>query len=295
MASTPSTPDHPFLVTAAGGGGLTPAQVRHPRFAKPSRGVRLPANVPPTPALLSEAALDVAPEHATLCDVEAARHWDLPLPPWIGLDKDRPVGVAVPRGRVRQRRAGVRGRRLELPSDHVVTAGGLVVTTPARTWVDCGEFVPVPHLVAMGDAILRRGLASESELDELLRWARGRRGVVSARTARPLLDPRAESPSESLVRCHLVQAGLPRPVCNLDIVEDGEWLARADLAWPAQRVIVEYDGVVHLDEARRRSDAARRNLLQDRGWLVIVLTARDLAHPHEFIALVRSALASRTP
>ena len=295
MASSSSSPDRPFLVTAAGGGGLTPAQVRHPRFAKPSRGVRLPADMPPTPALLSEAALDVAPEHATLCDVEAARHWDLPLPPWIGLDDHRPIAVAVPRGRVRQRRRGIRGRRLELPDSHLVVVEGLPVTTPARTWVDCAELVPVPYLVAMGDAILRRRLAGERELDDMLRWARGRRGVVAARTARPLLDPRAESASESVVRCHLVQAGLPRPVCNLDIVVGGEWIARADLAWPAQRVIVEYDGMTHLDEVRRRSDAARRNLLQDRGWLVIVLTARDLARPHEFVALVRSALDSRTP
>ena len=97
------------------------------------------------------------------------------------------------------------------------------------------------------------------------------------------------------MRCHLVIAGLPRPMCNLDIVVEGEWLARADLAWPEQRVIVEYDGQGHLNEARRRTDAVRRNLLQDRGWLVIVLTARDLAHPEEFIRLVRSALMSRSP
>ena len=294
MTSSPPPPDRPFLVTAAGADGLSPAQVRHPRFVRPSRGVRLPAGASPTPALLAQAALAVAPESATLSDIAAARHWSLPLPPWLGLDDQRPVPVAVPRGRVRQRRAGVRGRRLELPADHLVTVDGLTVTTPARTWVDCAELMPVPHLVAMGDAMLRRRLASEADLDGLLRWAKGRRGVVAARTARPLLDPRAEAPSESIVRCHLVQAGLPKPICNLDIVVDGEWLARADLAWPAQRVIVEYDGMTHLDESRRRSDAARRNLLQDRGWLVIVLTARDLARPHEFVALVRSALAART-
>jgi len=292
MASTSSGPDRPFTTTAAGVAGLTPAQLRHPRFVRPSRGVRLPAGSVASAGLLSEAALVVAPEHATLCDVAAARHWALPLPPWIGLNVDRPIAVAVPRGRVRQRRTGVRGRRLELPGDHLVTFHGLAVTTPARTWVDCGEFLPVPHLVAMGDAILRRRLADQAQLDAMLRWARGRRGVVAARTARPLLDPRSESAPESLVRCHMVLAGLPRPVCNLDIVEDGEWLARADLAWPDQRVIVEYDGNVHLDEARRRADAARRNLLQDRGWLVIVLTARDLAHPHQMVALVRSALRS---
>ena len=294
MPGTNESPDQPFLVTAAGADGLTPAQVRHSRFPKPSRGVRLPQGAMPSPELLAQAALTAAPEHAALVDIAGARHWGLPLPPWIGVDSAGPVAVAVPKGHVRQRRSGVRGRRLELPPEHLVEVGGLTVTTPARTWVDCAEFVPLPYVVAMGDSLLRRRLAEARELDVILRWARGRRGVVAARTARPILDPRSESPSESVVRCHLVLAELPRPVCNLDIVEGGEWLARADMAWPEQRVIVEYDGMVHLDEARRRSDAARRNLLQDRGWLVIVLTARDLARPHEFVTLVRSALEART-
>jgi very-short-patch-repair endonuclease len=92
-----------------------------------------------------------------------------------------------------------------------------------------------------------------------------------------------------------VQAGIPRPVCNLDIVVEGEWLARADLAWPENRVIVEYDGAVHLDERQRRADAARRNLLQDAGWLVITFTAADLRRPWAMANLVRSALNSRPP
>jgi very-short-patch-repair endonuclease len=71
----------------------------------------------------------------------------------------------------------------------------------------------------------------------------------------------------------------------------GEWLARADLAWPAQRVIVEYDGLVHLDEQRRRSDAQRRNLLQEAGWLVIVFTAADLKRPWTMAPMVLNARA----
>ncbi len=232
-----------------------------------------------------------------LCDLSAATFWNLPLPPWIGLSDDLPVAVARPAGaqRQRQRRRGVRGRRLRLPSEHVVTRDGLLVTSPARTWLDCAEFLPIEHVVAMGDVVLRRRLCAWDECAAIVRWGRGRRGVLVARQALPLLDARAESPSESLVRCHLLLQGIPRPVCNLDIVVDGEWLARADLAWPECRVIVEYDGSVHLSEARRRSDAARRNLLQDAGWLVIVFTASDLGRPWAMANLVRSALKARTP
>lgn len=245
--------------------------------------------------MLQDAALLGAPETAVLCDVSAAHRWDLPLPLWLAPELGgQPVGVAVQRGLDRQRRRGVRGRRLTLPPEHLTIYRGQSLTTPARTWLDCAELLPPEHLVAVGDVILRRRLAEVVDLEAMIRWGRGRRGVTTARLVLPLLDAAAESPQESITRYHLMAGRLPRPVCNLDIIVAGEWLARADLAWPAQRVIVEYDGADHLDERRRRSDAARRNLLQDRGWRVIVFTASDLRHPHAMVALVRSALESRS-
>jgi hypothetical protein len=274
---------------------MSARQVRHPRFAHPSRGVRLAAHSTPSAPILETAALLAAPSDAVLCDVSAARFWGLPLPPWIGLEVDtRPVGIAVPRGHVRQRRTGVHGRRLTLPPEHLTRHAEVTVTLPSRTWLDCAETLPIEHVVAMGDAMVRRGLADDAELRRMVAWGKGRRGIRNTRRALGMLDPAAESPSESIVRCHLVLDGIPRPVCNLDIVVDGEWLARADLAWIEERVIVEYDGADHGHELRRRSDAARRNLLQDRGWLVIVFTARDLARPGAMADLVRSALRSRT-
>ena len=71
----------------------------------------------------------------------------------------------------------------------------------------------------------------------------------------------------------------------------GRWIARADMACGTRRrSIVEYDGAVHLTEERRRSDAARRNLLQAAGWYVIVLTARDLKHPEATVHSSEAAL-----
>jgi very-short-patch-repair endonuclease len=71
------------------------------------------------------------------------------------------------------------------------------------------------------------------------------------------------------------------------------WLARVDLAWLAERVIVAYDGIVHLDNAQRLRDAARRNALQGAGWLVITFTSADLGKPLDVILMVRRALVSR--
>jgi hypothetical protein len=240
----------------------------------------------------ADAIVQAATHPTALCDLLAARHWALPVPVWA-TRPDRPVAAAVAAGNGRQQRQGVRGRRLLLPPAHVTVHDGLPVTTPARTWLDCAEFLPLADLVAMGDALLRRGMAEEKELAEMVRWGRGRRGVATARRAVRLLDPGAESPGESRTRVALVTGGLPRPVCNVDIVEDGVWLARADLTYEEHKVIIEYDGRVHEDETQRRRDALRRNLLQQHGWLVIVFTADDLRHPGRMVQIVRSALESR--
>lgn len=296
MATTPNDPPTSFLVTAGGAVGVSRKAARGPSFVAPSRGVRYRADAADPVAAAAEAALLVTRSGSLLCDVSAAAHWSVPLPHWLaGGRGNRPVAVAVEPGGAHPDRRGVRGRRLDIPEEHQCVDRGVRVTTPERTWLDCAEVIPVEHVVAMGDAMLRRGLATQESLARMVAWGRGRRGVVAARRALRWLDARAESPQESVVRCHLLMGGIPRPVCNLDIVVGGEWLARADLAWPEEQVIVEYDGAVHLSEAQRRADAARRNLLQERGWLVIVLTARDLRHPEQMVALVRSAIRSRAP
>lgn len=283
-----------FLVSAHGADGLTREALRTRAYLSPARGVRIPADsADPALSRLSAAALGSAPA-AVITDISAARLWWLPLPPWIGLhDDELPVSVALAAGPNRPRRNGVRGRRLRLPADHVTTHRELTVTTPARTWLDCAALIPVEYIVAMGDVVLRRFPEQGELLESITRWGSGRRGIIAARQALPWLDARSESPGESIVRAHLVLGGVPRPRCNLDIFDAGMWIARADLAWPAQKVIVEYDGAAHLDEKRRRSDAQRRNLLIDAGWIVLTFTAADLRRPHAMVQLVRSALDSR--
>lgn len=282
-----------FTVTAAGAPGLSPDDVRSRAFVAPSRGVRYPVTVADIDLARASAALIVAPDDAVLCDVSAARNLDLPLPPWIGLNDADPVGIAVPAGTGRPQRSGVRGRRLLLPQGHLVEHRGMRMTSVARTWVDCAALMPTEHLVAMGDAAVHRDLVTVPQLQGMVAWARGRRGVTSARRALDLLDGRAESPGESLVRVVLMMCGIPRPICNLNVHHLGSWLARVDMAWPHHRVIVEYDGAVHLPESQRRKDALRRNLLQDAGWTVIVFTAADLRHPERMAALVRAAFSRR--
>lgn len=280
-----------FPVTTDGAGELTHRQTRSTRFRMPSRGVRVRADVPDSLQLAVDAALTGCVPGSVVVGITAARLWGLPVPPWLA--EGRPVELAVPPGDAHARRRGVRGRRLDVPDWQAVVLDGRLVTTVARTWVDCAAMLRLPQLVAMGDAALNRDLVSAAELQRILHWAYRRRGVATARLAWPLLDGRSESTGESILRVGLLGEGVPRPVCNLDVVVDGQWLARVDLAWPDWRIAVEYDGIVHLEDQARRKDARRRNLLLEHGWIVITATADDLRRPWIIATQVRAALLSR--
>ena len=108
-----------------------------------------------------------------------------------------------------------------------------------------------------------------------------------------LVDGRSESPPESWVRLSCALAGLPAPVLQLEVVEDGAWLARVDLAWPDQRLIVEYDGEYHLDGRQIAEDDVRLAALVAAGWHVIRLSAADLRQMDDVVTRIAAAL--RTP
>ena len=268
---------------------MTAREVRSRQFVSPSPGIRVRKEVADAPSTRVDAAVLGCPQEVVLTDLTAAWAWGLPLPPWLQ-GGEPSTSLAVAAGSSHSRREGVRGRRLRLPDEHLQELDGRVVTTPARTWVDCAAELPLGHLVAMGDVILRRSLATLNELHRMCQWAFRRRGVKNARLALAMLDPGAESPGESLVRVILVTGDLPRPLCNVDVYSDRTWLARVDLLLEEHRVVIEYDGQVHLPEDQRRRDALRRNLLQDAGYLVIVFTAADLQRPERMRDLVRRAI-----
>ena len=101
---------------------------------------------------------------------------------------------------------------------------------------------------------------------------------------------------ESRLRMLLVLAGLPEPVVNLIVRNaDGSWRRRFDLSYPALKLIIEYDGRQHAEDARQwQSDLKRREELDALGWRIIVITARDLYEDPEgvLIRVRESALSS---
>ena len=87
-------------------------------------------------------------------------------------------------------------------------------------------------------------------------------------------------------------AGMPEPVVQHEVFDGGRRIARIDLAYPELRIAIEYEGDGHrTDKEQWRRDIQRQRDLEDRGWIVIRLTQRDLHEGREsLITRIRRAI-----
>jgi hypothetical protein len=98
---------------------------------------------------------------------------------------------------------------------------------------------------------------------------------------------------ESRTRLALVLGGLPPPRSHVT-VQDGEFVARLDLAYDDIWLGIEYMTAHTISSAAFAADLTRHNRLQAMGWTVLRFTAADvLRHPERLVARVRTALNQR--
>jgi len=82
---------------------------------------------------------------------------------------------------------------------------------------------------------------------------------------------------ETRLRLLLAASGLRRPISQYEVRDaDGVFVARVDLAYPRQRLALEYDGDHHRGRATFRRDVARLNELRLCGWTVLRFTSDDV-------------------
>ena len=183
----------------------------------------------------------------------------------------------------------VRVRRAEFSDGDVEQRDGVPVTSALRTAWDVAGLESFGTAVAALDAMVRAGSVSMSELVTQAEAGAGRWGVVRVRRAVGLVDPRAESPPESRVRVALVVAGLT-PVPQFEVWSAGAFLGRVDLAFPDERVLVEYEGAHHFEDSQIVRDDERFARLEAAGWRVVRLSAADLRDLDGVVVRVRAAL-----
>ena len=196
--------------------------------------------------------------------------------------RSSPVSWAGPRG--------TRVHRTDLRPWEVEVHDGVPVTTAARTAWDVAAIEPVGTAVATLDAMVRAGAVDLADLHRSVELGAGRRGVVRVRRAVPLVDPRAESAPESRVRVALVLAGID-VVPQFEVRDGAVLLGRVDLAVPAARLAIEYEGAHHFAGNQIVRDDARIARLEAAGWRVVRLSAVDLRDLDAVVARVRAALA----
>ena len=270
---------------AVAAGVLTPRRLRGAAVRRLFRNVYVDPRRPVTHLLRCQAASLGLPEEVVITGRSAATVCGVPLA-W----PDDEVEVVVPLTSRVSRSAGLHVRRTDLePAEWGPWAFGRLATE-LRIGLDLLLARPVLDSVPDLDAVLRAGLVDRQRLQQELR-RRSDNGIVVARRAFSLADPRSGSLPESRLRVILALDGL-EPVPQYRIRLQGNVVASADLAFPERRVAVEYDGDWRDGEAwALNRDRHRLNQVQEAGWRVVFVTAPMLRNPRQVVAAVRAALA----
>jgi hypothetical protein len=205
-----------------------------------------------------------------------------------GFDTEEPPDLHVlspPGSRLRSTDGLVVHRRDGAP---LVNVGQRLATSPAWTAVEVARSLRRPRALATLDAALRSGTCRRVELWRAAAQQSRRRGIVAVRDLIPLADGLAESPMESEARLAMIDGGLPTPVLQYEIVDGDGVVRRVDFAWPAARVVVEYEGVdFHSGAEAMRRDRRRQAALLDVGWTVLPIVFDDVRYrAREFVARI---------
>jgi len=192
------------------------------------------------------------------------------------------VELTVP-GPSRRRGRGLRVHRTTwLPACDVTEVDGLPVTSVARTLLDLGAVVPARQVERAFDQADVANVLDLADVQRVLQDGRARPGCAKLRTvvARDTAGTTlTETELEELLLAIVRRAGLPDPICQYPVLE-----YRADLCWPAARVIAEADGPAHDTPAGRVHDARRDVRLQNAGWRVLRFPKREILGDPVYVA-----------
>jgi hypothetical protein len=243
-------------------------------------------DVPITPLLRAKAVIRLVPSGSHISHHTAAELWGA-VPP-----TDGGTHVTLPSAHRRQVRQGVRSHYRTTPAQ-ITLRKGLPISTPEQTFLDlAGVGVGLVDLVVVADGMIKAGHTSPEQLRASVeQW--NRRGCRLARRAASLARKGVDSPQETRLRLLLVLAGLPEPRVNLLLRgRDGSWRRRYDLAYEQLRLIIEYDGRQHAENAQQRlTDIFRREEVDKIQWRLVIVTSEGIYHePLRTLERVRDAL-----
>jgi very-short-patch-repair endonuclease len=216
-----------------------------------------------------------------------------------------PVHISVFEPQRAPKLDGVETHELQARSQRVVLVDGMPAIGVEDTWAQLSTIISVTDLVVIADMLVTgdepySGTEPPSDRDALERAIARRtrlRGVRSLREALSMTRYGSLSPQETRLRLLLVQSGLPQPALNYRVrTPGGDLRGMVDLAYPAERIAIEYLGDHHrTDRDLFRDDIERRERFADIGWSMLFVTARDLHQPRPLLTRIRAALHRAQP
>jgi very-short-patch-repair endonuclease len=241
------------------------------------------------PRAFEHAALLACGEHAVISHRAAAAVWELLR------GCTRVVEVTLTAGH-RRPQEGIVVHHAPLRRDEIADAGGLRVTSPARTLLDLAAMLPRHELDRAANEAQVLGLTTPEEMRALLARTTSRhRGAATLRAVLGAGPRLTRSELERRMHALVGRLGLPSP-CNQARVLG----YTVDFLWPRERVIVETDGFgAHGTRHRFESDRARDARLLAAGYTVLRFTWRQLVETPEIVAarlaVVLAQAAARAP
>lgn len=271
----------PFTTAMAAEAGLTRYQLHDlvvtGLLRHPMRGIYVPAGLPDTLESRVACLRLTIPAGFVVTDRTAGWLWGAPmiLAPGDHLVTPRVSAYGTPGRRLRNDLCHSGERTLARRDVHELD--GLVVTTPLRTACDLGRLLHRDQALGALDALVRSGGLTVEELCVEAARFRGYRGVRQLRTLAPIVDGRAQSPGESVLRLRWYDTGLPRPECQVEVEAPDGGVFAVDLGLPEEKFGAEYDGAAYHGDDRRGHDDSRRAWITRPGqWLLVVARSDDV-------------------
>jgi hypothetical protein len=265
-------PDAPFTTAHAKACGLSLVHLRllvaDGLLVRPLRGVYHLASIADCTALRVAVVRLVTPEAAVVTDRTAA--WVLGgehvLEPGAHLVVPQVTMFCLPGSRLRNKLVDS-GQRMLRPED-IEVIGGLRVTTPLRTACDVGRLLHRDQAIGVMDALAALGQFTVEQLVAEVDRFKGFRGV---RQLAPVVDRKSGSPGEGTMRLRWLDAGLPKPECQVEVPAPGGGSYFIDMGLPDRKLGGEYFGEEFHGEDAEEHDEARLDWLRTaEDWTIVV-------------------------